>query len=369
MAFCTSAGLSPARRACPRTLVASARNSDLAGVSIRLRITTSPSPMTTNCAPGSRPRAFRTSSGITTWPFEESVVVATVTIFVRFYCTSLHFSWAPLADADDINEAVAGRSLKAGHPDGHLFAAPLRGPGGLAGPTIRREEGGSGPRPTSGVLSKFLCAGEIRAPSGPARSVFLHLVRAGALAPREHDERQPEQLDPGPDQIGRRVPPRVSGPAETRLDDNAARRAEEIVGGQDRGSLLGGYQAVEERLADRRRGGEHEGPQSHQRQGRREARRKPDQGQRGRARHRPGEQQRRPLSKDPSGIGYEGASDDLGARDDGRRKAGDRVRPAVSVEFEKVGLHRVEGVDPDTGLERRGEHQPAHRRFAKAVLK
>ena len=40
------------------------------------RMTTSPWPTTTNSAPGFRPRSRRTASGITTWPLEESLVVA-----------------------------------------------------------------------------------------------------------------------------------------------------------------------------------------------------------------------------------------------------------------------------------------------------
>src|SRR5438046_1326052 len=76
---------------------------------------------------------------------------------------------------------------------------------------------------------------------------FLQRGRAGAPTPREQNERQPEQLDAGADQVGRRVAPRVGGPAESRLDDDAARRAEEVVGGQDRGPLVGRYQAVDER--------------------------------------------------------------------------------------------------------------------------
>src|SRR3989475_10565693 len=74
-AFWMSAGLIPARRARLRTRAARARNSPRLGALIRFKITTSPSPITTNWAPVSRPRAFLTSSGITTCPFEESLVV------------------------------------------------------------------------------------------------------------------------------------------------------------------------------------------------------------------------------------------------------------------------------------------------------
>src|SRR5206468_1038238 len=85
MVFRRSAGLKPTRRASLRALATRARNSLLAGASIRLRITTSPSPMTTNCTPASRPRAFRTSSGMTTCPLDESLVVATAAIVYLLY--------------------------------------------------------------------------------------------------------------------------------------------------------------------------------------------------------------------------------------------------------------------------------------------
>src|SRR5713101_5642742 len=111
-----------------------------------------------------------------------------------------------------------------------MFPAPMN-PIRMGMPPFQAMKGSSG-QPIASIVI-LLWSG------GPARSVFLHRVRVGALAPREHDERQSEQLDAGADQVGRRVAPRVGGPAESRLDDDASRRAEEIVGGQDRGPLLG----------------------------------------------------------------------------------------------------------------------------------
>lgn len=53
-----------------------------------LRMTTSPSPTTTNFEPAFKPRAFRTSSGMTTSPFDDIFVVALVRIALSPVLTS-----------------------------------------------------------------------------------------------------------------------------------------------------------------------------------------------------------------------------------------------------------------------------------------
>jgi hypothetical protein len=76
----TSDTCSPASRACRRALAAMAANSFRAGVAIVLRITTSRSPMTTNCAPAFNPSRLRTASGMTTCPFDDMRVVSMFSI-------------------------------------------------------------------------------------------------------------------------------------------------------------------------------------------------------------------------------------------------------------------------------------------------
>ena len=51
-------------------------NSRIDGAAIGLSTTVSFSPSTTNSVPGSSPSRLRIASGMTTWPFEESLVVA-----------------------------------------------------------------------------------------------------------------------------------------------------------------------------------------------------------------------------------------------------------------------------------------------------
>src|SRR5665648_1183076 len=64
----------PAFRASLWTLVSIFPNSSGDGGRIIFRTTVSPDPMTTNCAPGFRPRRSRTSSGMTTCPLDDSFV-------------------------------------------------------------------------------------------------------------------------------------------------------------------------------------------------------------------------------------------------------------------------------------------------------
>src|SRR3954466_778774 len=85
-------------------------------------------------------------------------------------------------------------------------------------------------------------------------------VGRGALTPGEDQQRQREQLEAGADQVRGRVAEKVRYPSQRRLEDRPARGGEQVVGGQDRRPLRGGNQAVEERLPDRRGGGEDDRP-------------------------------------------------------------------------------------------------------------
>ena len=75
-ALATSARRRPARFAASRARATSDVNSPSAGGSRTLKITTSRSATTTNCAPAFSPNRVRISSGMTTCPFEDRVVVA-----------------------------------------------------------------------------------------------------------------------------------------------------------------------------------------------------------------------------------------------------------------------------------------------------
>ena len=76
----TSRGFMPAVRACLRALRISRSNCFMEGTVSVFRITTSPSPTTTNCDPADRFMRFRSSSGMTTCPFDDIFVVATAII-------------------------------------------------------------------------------------------------------------------------------------------------------------------------------------------------------------------------------------------------------------------------------------------------
>ena len=54
---------------------------------LAFRMTTSRSPTTTNWVPGSRPSWFRISSGMTTWPFEDILVVDSFKILASRGCS------------------------------------------------------------------------------------------------------------------------------------------------------------------------------------------------------------------------------------------------------------------------------------------
>ena len=62
------------------------------------------------------------------------------------------------------------------------------------------------------------------------------------------------------------------------------------------------------------------------------------------------------------------ASGDLRAGNDRGRQTGDAEGVLIAIQLQQVGLHRIEGVDADTGRERGREHQPPHGAIAKPVV-
>jgi hypothetical protein len=76
MALAISDIFNPAWRACFRASLSKSSNSSNDGGEIVLKMTESPLPITTNWTPVLSPREFLISSGITTWPFDDSRVVA-----------------------------------------------------------------------------------------------------------------------------------------------------------------------------------------------------------------------------------------------------------------------------------------------------
>ena len=183
--------------------------------------------------------------------------------------------------------------------------------------------------------------------TGPASSCASSMIGSddGALAPGEDLERNRERRDERRDHVRRGVAVEVGGPAQGRLEHDAAGGAHQVVEREHSRPLLGRDDAVHERLPERPDDREDQGPDGHQDERRPEDGVSPTKSSTPTFRTPPRmiASVRRRNSRRTRG--HEQPADDLGAGDDRRGEAGDAVRGRVAVQLEQIRLERVERVD------------------------
>ncbi len=186
--------------------------------------------------------------------------------------------------------------------------------------------------------------------------------------PGAEEERQGTRRNPGSEQVGDRVVPHVSRPAQRWLNHDAAGTVQEVVERQDGRPLLGGDHAVEIGLPNGQAGGVGELRYDDQCNDHPEVGDQPDQNKHRGADHLEEKQRRGPAPVQPADAGSDQAADDLRAGHDRRRQAGDPVRLRVAPELEQIRLQGVEDIEADAAGENSRQHRGANRGHSKSVV-